>query len=917
MSFRKFIFLCAALVFPMNSMATGTNNRERLNFDGGWRFHRGEVAGSEIENGLVLNGWRWMDAGKTKPTDDKMAKVGVKTTGPEWKDAANGQDVFNNQVGFAWYRLTLPNSTGPKRVLHFAAVDDNATVWVNGKKMIYHEGWNDPFDIPLDFVWKEGGPNEVAVLVENTAGPGYIKEADLITVGKEEKTPPTAQTEYNDKTWQSVHLPHDFVVEGTFDPKGDGSHGFLPKDAGWYRKTFDLLASDKGKNLWIDFDGVYRDSRVWLNGKLLGKHASGYTSFRYDITDTANYGGKNILTVYVDARVSEGWWYEGGGIYRHVWLNKADSLHVKPWGTYVISKPVGKKASLTLETTLTNQSESATSFKLVSEIKDAKGKTVLKLTSPGKVAKGGEKKIIQKGQINKAILWSLENPYLYTWVTRIEKADGIADQVETPFGVRSIRFDKDKGFFLNDKPVKIKGTCNHQDFAGVGVAMPDRLFTYRIERLKEMGSNAYRCSHNPPAPELLDACDRLGMLVMDENRRLGDTPEILSQVESMLLRDRNHPSVILWSLCNEEALQGTKEGRKRGEAMKEVVKKYDKTRLVTAAMNYGWGGDGLSNVLELQGFNYAIDQYDAYRKSHPNVPLYGSETASTVSTRGIYVTDKVKGYVSAYDVNHTMWSLPAEAAWRPIADRPWMAGVFLWTGFDYRGEPTPYNWPCINSHFGILDMCGFPKDNFYYYQAWWGDKPILHLFPHWNWSGKEGQQIDVWVHTNYDQVQLFLNGNSLGVKEIPKNGHLEWKVWYEPGVLTAKALHEGKVVAETKVETTDTSAQVKLEPYQTELLADGEDVMPVFVSILDDKGRLMPIADNLVTFKVTGPGHIAGVGNGDPSSHEPDKAEQRSAFNGLCMVLIQTEEGKAGEITLIAESKGLKPASVTMKSTTP
>ncbi|HEY5039566.1 MAG TPA: glycoside hydrolase family 2 TIM barrel-domain containing protein, partial [bacterium] len=523
---------------------------------------------------------------------------------------------------------------------------------------------------------------------------------------------------------------------------------------------------------------------------------------------------------------------------------------------------------------------------------------------------------VQKGQFSKPILWSLENPNLYTWVTRIEKAGKPVDQVETSFGVRSLRFDKDKGFFLNGKPVKIKGTCNHQDFAGVGTALSDRLFTYRVERLKEMGSNAYRCSHNPTAPELLDACDKLGMLVMDENRRLGDSEEILSQVESMVLRDRNHPSVILWSLCNEEAIQGTKEGRRKGEAMKEVVKKYDKTRLVTAAMNYGWGGDGLSNVLELQGFNYAIDQYNQYRKSHPNVPLYGSETASTVSTRGIYVTDKLKGYVSAYDVNHTMWSLPAEAAWRPIADRPWMAGAFLWTGFDYRGEPTPYNWPCINSHFGILDMCGFPKDNFYYYQAWWGDKPILHLFPHWNWAGKEGQQIDVWCHTNYDQVQLFLNGTSQGVKETPKNGHLEWKVWYEPGVLTAKALKDGAVVAETKVETTDAPAEVKLEPYKTEMLADGEDVMPITVSISDDKSRLVPIADNEVTFTVEGAGEIAGVGNGDPSSHEPDKADKRKAFNGLCMVLVKAND-KPGKIKVTAESKGLKEASVTLTSKAP
>jgi beta-galactosidase len=911
--FLKRVSILFLAFLPLTVIPNSSQARERLNFDAGWLFHRGEITSSKIETGLVLKGWRWKDAGKTKPSDEILAAPGVKTGGSDWKDAANGQDVFNQQVGFAWYRLTLPNSPGPRRILHFAAVDDNATVWVNGKKMIYHEGWNEPFDVPLDEVWKEGGPNEVAVLVENTAGAGYIKEADLVDFGKEEKAPPAAQADYDDRSWKPVHLPHDFVVEGTFDPKADGSHGFLPKDPGWYRKSFDLPLGDKGRCLWIDFDGVYRDSRVWLNGKILGKHASGYTSFRYDISDAAIYGGKNNLTVYVDARVSEGWWYEGGGIYRHVWLTKADPLHVKPWGTYVVSRPMGSKASLVLETTLTNRSGSSTSFKLVSEIKDEQGKSILKISSPGKAAPGAEVKIIQKGQFNQAVLWSLENPYLYTWVTRVESAGQLVDQMETPFGVRSIRFDKDKGFFLNGKPVKIKGTCNHQDFAGLGTAIPDRIFNYRIEKLKEMGSNAYRCSHNPPAPELLDACDRLGMLVMDENRKLGDTPEILSQVESMLLRDRNHPSIFLWSLCNEESLQGTKEGCRRGEAMKEVVKKYDKTRLVTAAMNYGWGGDGLSNALELQGFNYAIDQYDAYRISHPKVPLYGSETASTVSTRGIYVTDKVRGYVSAYDVNHTEWAYTAEAAWRPIAERPWMAGVFLWTGFDYRGEPTPYNWPCVNSHFGILDMCGFPKDNFYYYQSWWGDKPTLHLYPHWNWPGKEGQQVDVWCQNNYDMVELFLNGRSLGKQETPKNGHLEWKVWYEPGTLTAKALHHGQVVVETKVETTGEPAQVKLEPYQTKMLADGEDTLPVAVSILDDHGRLMPIADNLVTFRVTGPAHIAGVGNGDPSSHEPDKAEQRKAFNGLCMVLVQAND-VPGAIELTATSPGLKSATIELRS---
>jgi beta-galactosidase len=563
-----------------------------------------------------------------------------------------------------------------------------------------------------------------------------------------------------------------------------------------------------------------------------------------------------------------------------------------------------------------NQTSAAASFNLVSEIRDAKGKKVFSLSTSCTLPKNAKKSFTQKGRIPKAVLWSLENPHLYTWTVRVEKGRQTLDQVDTSFGVRSFRFDANKGFFLNGKPVKIKGTCNHQDFAGVGIAIPDRLFTYRLEKLKEMGSNAYRCSHNPPAPELLDECDRLGILVMDENRRLGDTDEILSQVESMVLRDRNHPSIFMWSLCNEEPLQGKPEGKKHGQAMKKVILGLDKTRLISCAMNYDWGPGGLSDIVDVQGFNYAIDQYEPYHAKHPKMALYGSETASTVSTRGIYETDRKLGYVSAYDVNHTEWAYTAEAAWRPIALRPWMAGGFVWTGFDYRGEPTPYGWPCINSHFGILDMCGFPKDNFYYYQAWWGDKPVLHLLPHWNWKGWENRQIDVWCQTNYDLVELFLNGKSLGKQETPRYGHLEWKVWWEPGVLTAKAYNKGVFMEETSVETTGEPVSIRLKPYVTQLMADGEDTTPIAVEILDEKGRVVPVADNEVTFTVTGAGHIAGVANGDPSSHEPDKADKRKAFNGMCMVLIGANE-TPGEITLIAKSNGLKQATFTLHSLAP
>ncbi len=916
---KSLYFLLIVVTLPITGWAAKTQNRERVRFDAGWKFHLGAVPGSDIYAGVKIPSWRYKPAGKTKPTDEKPAALGVSTNGSDWQDVQNGQDLFNHQPGFAWVIAPLNDFPGPHRILHFAGVDDNGTVWVNGTKMTYHEGWNDPFDIDLDSVWKEGGPNEVTVLVENTYGEGNIKEADLITMGREEPVPPAALAAFDDKDWKDVHLPHDFVVEGPFSPSADGSHGFLPKDIGWYRKTFTIPLSDKGRSLWIDFDGVYRDSRVWLNGKLLGKHASGYTSFRYDITGAVKYGGKNTLAVYTDARNTEGWWYEGGGIYRHVWLNKAGPLHVEPWGVYVISTPDQEsdpsKAVLEIQTQLDNQSRSSESCLLVSEILDQDGKSILTLDEGVTVPQNGTGAVTQKGEIPHPALWSPDSPALYNLVTRLEKAGKVVDQVANRFGVRTARFDKDLGFFLNGKPLKLKGTCNHQDFAGIGTAIPDRVFAYRVQRLKDMGSNAYRCSHNPPAAELLDECDRQGLLVMDENRRLGDDPEILSQVDSMVLRDRNHPSVILWSLCNEESLQGSETGKLRGEAMKKDILGYDKTRLITCAMNDGWGS-GLSGVVDLQGFNYHPIKYDSYHNSHPGIPLFGSETASTISDRGVYQNSKDQGYVSAYDKNFPDWAQTAEDAWEPLAKKPFMAGGFVWTGFDYRGEPTPYWWPCVNSHFGIMDMCGFPKDNFYYYQAWWGDKPLVHLLPHWNWPGKEKEPIEVWCYGNCGKVELFLNGKSLGEKDMPKWGHLEWKVPYQEGTLSAVGSIGGKKAAEDRVETTGIPASLKLEPFGNEMLADGEDEIPVKVSILDEKGRVVPTADNEVVFRLEGPGSIAGVANGDPSSHEPDKGGQRRAFNGHCMAVLRSGE-TPGEVVLIAESKDLKSSSVTIRSFNP
>ncbi|HEV2968525.1 MAG TPA: glycoside hydrolase family 2 TIM barrel-domain containing protein, partial [Pirellulales bacterium] len=732
-------FVEAATLFILCVIVGGSaqgagSPREVTSLDADWRFHRGDSATPGI--GRPIAAWRWKEERRGEASAAEMAAADLKTDGADWKDAKPGDDVFHGRRGFCWFRTELPAAVADKPTLLFESVDDNAVVYLNGKRLIAHQGWNDPFSVPLAEAWRKDGPNVLAVLVENTAGAGRIGETTL--EGLVDQTRPAdspINPSYDDSSWQRVDVPHDYIVEGTFSEQANKDHGFLPVEPGWYRKTIAIPATAKGRRLWLEFDGVYRNSRMWLNGKYLGNHPSGYGSFRYDVTDAALQGKDNLLTVRVDPRGFEGWWYEGGGIYRHVRLVSVEPVHIPPWGVFVSStvKDVGDgvqaDAAVTVATTLVNESGDTAKVTLRSEILDAEGKVVASAENPEQLPTDRKPETRHKLPVAKANLWSLGKPYLYSLRSTLSKDGKVADQVTTPFGIRTIRFDADKGFFLNGKPVKLKGTCNHQDFAGVGIAVPDSILEWRIQKLKEMGSNAYRCSHNPVAAELLDACDRLGMLVMDETRHLGDTysgkspPSTpysnLSDLSEMVLRDRNHPSIIMWSICNEEGIQGSAAGAKIAKAMKDRVNSLDGTRPVSAAMNGGHGGSGLTTVLDLEGYNYSPRDYAGFHKKYPQKPMYGSETASAVSTRGIYANDKAKGYVSAYDVNAPPWALPAEKAWRPIAENDYMAGCFVWTGFDYRGEPTPYGWPCINSHFGIMDMCGFPKDSYYYYQAWW------------------------------------------------------------------------------------------------------------------------------------------------------------------------------------------------------
>ncbi len=513
--------------------------------------------------------------------------------------------------------------------------------------------------------------------------------------------------------------------------------------------------------------------------------------------------------------------------------------------------------------------------------------------------------------MNRPQLWSLEERNLYKLVTEVQVGDAVVDRYETPFGIRTIKFDADKGFFLNGKPVKVKGTCNHQDHAGLGAALPDSVQYYRVRKLQEMGCNAIRTSHNPPTAELLDACDQLGMLVFDETRMMSSNPEGLHQFADLVRRDRNHPSVFMWSMGNEEGQANTEKGLHILTAMKALADEQDGSRPVSIAPIRAIGVGGLVEC-DVMGYNYMDPGAEAYHKAHPEKPVIGTETVSAVCTRGIYVTDAVRRATWVLTIPTPPRAAPRPKAGGVSATRvPWLAGGFVWTGFDYRGEPSPNEWPNISSQYGVIDMCGFPKDTFFYYQSWWTEKPVLHVFPHWNWAGMEGQEIAVWVHSNLDKVELFLNGQSLGAKEMKKDSHLAWNVKYAPGTIEARGYKGDKVAMTARRETTGAAAKLVMTADRQEVSADGEDVAFFAVEVQDAQGRVVPITDNAVTFNVSGAGKLIGTGNGDPTNQEPDKSTSRKAFCGLCMGIVQSQKN-AGDITVEASSPGLTPASVTI-----
>ncbi|HUZ08346.1 MAG TPA: glycoside hydrolase family 2 TIM barrel-domain containing protein [Candidatus Paceibacterota bacterium] len=924
------------------SGARAPRRSELLDFD--WRFKPVPVV--NLQDAVTVNQWVWTRE-QSGQTAEQMASPDLDTSGPDWNKTDTGNASTNHgqmdYVGYAWFRTSLPELTGPGRTISFIEVDDNAEVYLNGKLVDSHQGYSSSFMMNLDPAWKAGGPNVLAVRVQNTAGPGGIYGD--VQLGRLPVSEQFFARDLDDRSWREVQLPHDYIVEGDYSSKADTGHGSLPVFPAWYRRKFSLKPADAGKCVWLYFEGVFRDAKIYVNGKMVSRHPGGYTSFHVDLTDAVRFDAENLLAVYVDPVDFEGWWYEGGGIYRHVWLNVADPVHVAPWGVYVTSEVAdvtgAPSAKLRVETMVANRTADTQDCSVVSTVLDPDGRVVGTATdnlaaAPSPVPADARKKIltssdmdqpsglhtgttlVQQINLSSARLWSLEKRNRYTVVTEVSRDGKVVDRHAQKFGIRTLRFDPNDGFFLNEKPVKLNGVCNHQDFVGVGIGMVDSLLYYRMKRLQEFGCNAIRCSHNPMTPAMYEACDELGLLVMDENRHPGSSVAGKSWVgqlyddtwhtESMVLRDRNHPSVIMWSMWNEEsAIHNTPFGREMMAALIQTVHKHDQTRPVTCANNSGaarqaWRG-GVADAEDLLGVNYNSQDYDILHLEYPAKMVFGSEIGSNTECRGVYQTDRVAAHQTSY--------MAPDGSWEPLGSRKFVAGGFYWTGFDYRGETTPFNWPEINSNFGFLDMCGFPKDMAFYWKAWWQkDQPLVHIFPHWNWPGKEGQNVPVWCFSNCDEVELFLNGRSLGKKSMPEFRHLQWnEVAYAPGRLEAVGYIKGQIAARKVVETTGAPAAIKLIPDRTRLLADGQDTVPIAVAVVDAQGRVVPTADNKISFDVSGSGTNAGVGNGDPSCHEPNQAGYRSAFCGYCMVLAQAAR-TTGALRVTARSPGLSDATV-------
>ena len=947
LSFSRHPITCLAIASLAATLSSGRASaaeaRQTRSFDSDWRFHAGEISGAErpeYDDSAWLrvdvpHDWSIEGLAHSETKVDDAPELPV--VQGEWK-FSKGDDLRWKDPGFddgAWQAVKLPSTwevhsnytednvygwfrrelsvpadlQGKDIFINVGKIDDTDETYFNGVKVgglgqfppNYVSAWDviRRYRVPHEII-RYGGQNSLAIRVfDGISGGGIYSDGQRVTEGPFETTSP-----------------------------GGGGAGYINAGTGWYRKAFKLPKIVKGKRVFVEFDGVYMNSDVWLNGVHLGNRPYGYSSFQYELTPyLASGDGTNVLAVRAIVQQPCSRWYSGAGIYRHVRLTTTDAVHIAQWGTYVTTPQVSNdKATVRVETKIRNQSASAQPVTLETVVVDDTGRSTDVSRSTQTVKADGTRVFEQLLEVPKPKLWSLEDPRLYRVESKVRVDDRTVDAGVTAFGIRTFEFTLDKGFFLNGKHVDVRGVCLHHDQGSLGAAVRKRAIERQLQIMKSMGSNAIRTSHNPPDPELLDLCDRMGFLVMDEafdewkrsktmygyGRFFDEWSE--KDLTDLIHRDRNHPSIILWSIGNEIPEQDNANAYEMSKRLADICHREDPTRPVTSGCNSPEAAvrSGFSKPLDVLGVNYQIP---FYRTLQGKARLIASETASAVSTRGEYnliqdggalkIKKELNNQCSSYDDS------TAESSLRAVRSAPWVAGEFVWTGFDYIGEPSPFPWPAVSSYFGIVDLCGFPKDRYYLYQSQWTDKPMVHILPHWNWPGFEGQEIPVWSYSNGESVELFLNGKSLGEKRFSdtQDLHLAWKVPYSPGTLRAVAKNNGKVVSVDEIQTAGAPARIVLRPDRNEISADGEDLSYVRVEIVDQEGRVCPNADNLVRFRIEGEGVIAGVGNGNPVSHEYLKARERKAFHGLCLAVVQSKRER-GAIRLSAESEGLQTAEV-------
>ena len=776
------------------------------------------------------------------------------------------------------------------------------------------------------------------------------------------EAPGAEKPAFDDSSWKALELPHDWAIWGPFDAKINPHEGALPYfGTGWYRKSFTLSESAKAKRLTVEFDGAMSNSTVWINGVELGGRPNGYVGFSFDLTPHLRFGGAaNVLAVRLMPEEKSSRWYPGAGIYRNVWLEATAPLHVARWGTYVTTpKVTDAEATVEVKTEIENHGKAAARITLETSIIDAAGRTVARDSHEQALEAGASAMVDARAVIARPQRWDIERPYLYTLASEVKQDGRTVDRYVTPFGIRTIEFNREKGFLLNGRHVKMRGVCNHHDLGALGAAVNRRATERQLEIMQSMGVNAIRTSHNPPSPELLELCDRMGLLVMDESFDMWEMPKTKNgyskyfkqwadrDLRDQILRDRNHPSVVMWSIGNEIPEQNRSDGWKIAKHLTEICHQFDPTRPTTAAFNIPAGAikNELAANVDVPGLNYKPWLYENTLKEHPNWVLVGTETASTVSSRGVYhlPIEKYDKHPSlqltSYDIIAPPWAYAPDPELEKQEEMPQLAGEFVWTGFDYLGEPTPFHmraeskgdWPSRSSYFGIVDLAGFPKDRYYLYQSVWTAKPMVHVLPHWNWPGREGQPIPVMAYSNAEQVELFLNGKSLGKKtvrgepvEIPVGPNISetrkystklrllWQVPYTPGTLRAVAYKQGRQVAVDEVRTAGAPARVSIRPDRAAIRADGEDLSFLTVRIEDKDGNLCPEADNLVEFQVEGAGRLEAVDNGNAATIESFQADRRKAFSGMALLIVRSDRTRAGAIRITAASSGLAAATTTV-----